>query len=277
MSGAFSSSPPVTDFVVDVSEAQALFFEDNGYLVIECVTTQVELDWLREVYDALIARPRSGFLDKVFDLTRPYGSTAEPSLGQLLFPERLVPAVRETAMWQNAKRIATRLLAVAQQEVESWGHLLFKAAEHGGETPWHQDEAYWDIYLDYHAVGAWMPLDDVNIDNGCLWFLPGSHRREVLPHRHLGDDARVHVLELDVDADVSEAVAVPLSAGGMSFHHPRMLHHARANVTSSIRRAWANEYQTVPVKRDRPADRPWVTEGHRALAESLERSKSGKS
>ena len=119
-----------------------------------------------------------------------------------------------------------------------------------------------------------MALDDVSIDNGCLWFLPGSHRLDVVPHRHLGDDARVHVLELNVQADVSEAVAVPLSAGGMSFHHPRTLHHSRANITPSIRRAWANEYQTAPVKRDEPADRPWVTEGRRALAESFERSKS---
>ena len=274
MSDEVVASPPVTDFVVDIGEAETSFFAENGYLAIECVTTQTELDWLRDVYDTLLARPRSGFLDTVFDLARPYGSLEEPSLGQLLSPERIVPAVRETAMWQNAKRIATRLLTVAEDAVESWGHLLFKAAEHGGEIPWHQDEAYWSIDLDYHAVGAWMPLDDVNIDNGCLWFLPGSHRRDVLEHRHLGDDPRVHVLELNVDVDVGEAVAVPLTAGGMTFHHSRTLHYSRANITHSIRRAWANEYQTAPVKRDEPADRPWVTDGQRALAESFKRSKA---
>jgi hypothetical protein len=264
-------SPPQTDFVVDICGDETAFFAKNGYLAIPRMTTDDELEWLRGVYDALIGQPRSGFPDKVFDVTRPYGYDDAPRLGQLLFPERFVPQIRQTSMWRNAKRIATRLLAVHEDAVESWGHLLFKVPGEANETPWHQDEAYWDVKLDYHAVGAWMPLDEAGIDNGCLWFLPGSHRRDVLPHRHLDDDPSVHVLELSGDVDVADPVAVPLAAGGMSFHHPRTLHYSRANAGTSIRRAWANEFQTAPVERDAPADRPWVIDGERALAQRLGR------
>ena len=28
-------------------------------------------------------------------------------------------------------------------------------------------------------VGLWFPLDDATLENGCLWFVPGSHRRPV--------------------------------------------------------------------------------------------------
>ena len=54
---------------------------------------------------ALLAMPATGYLDGIFDLSRPYGSTAQPQLGQLLLPERFVTRVHETSFWQNASRI----------------------------------------------------------------------------------------------------------------------------------------------------------------------------
>jgi hypothetical protein len=43
------------------------------------------------------------------------------------------------------------------------------------------------------------------------------------------------------------------------------LHHSRPNTTERDPRAYANEYQTRPVKRDVPADRPWISEGRKAF------------
>lgn len=258
-------APPRSDFHVDIGQRELGFYAENGYLALDRITTAAELEWLTEVYDTLITQPRSGFPDAVFDLAAPYGTTAPPRLGQLLFPERLVPDIRETSMWRNARRIAARLLAVPDDDIEHWGHILYKEGGGGNETPWHQDEAYWDFALQYHAIGAWMPLQDVDVDNGCLWFVPGSHRGDVLNHRHLRDDPAIHVLETTEAVDTGAAVAVPLPAGGMSFHHPRLLHYSGANASGQIRRAWANEFQTTPVKRDKPADRPWVTAGIEAL------------
>ena len=257
---------------VDVGEAEVDFYQRNGYLAIERITTDEELEWLRRVYDDLISRPRDGFLDGVFDLTRSYGTTDEPKVGQLLAPERFVPEIRETAMWKNAHRIASRLLQVDPSKVENWGHLIFKTPNSREATPWHQDEAYWGVKNDYRALGAWFPLDDVFIENGCMWFLPGSHKNEVLPHKHGGgNDPSVHILEIDVPYDTSAGVPVPLKAGGMTFHHCRTLHYAGPNLTSGMRRAWANEYQTTPVRRDVPANRPWVDAGKQALMDSMAR------
>jgi Phytanoyl-CoA dioxygenase (PhyH) len=267
------ASPPATNFEVDIGDAECDFYERNGFLVIDKVSTPTEIDWLRDVYDELISRPASGFLDGVFDLTAPYGTRATPSVGQLLFPERWVPAIRATAMWNNARRIATRLLGAGAQ-VESWGHIIFKSPNTGRETPWHQDEAYWDAALSYHAVGSWMPLQDVDVDNGCLWFLPGTHRGRIHPHRHLGNDPAVHILEVVEPVDTTDAVPVPLAAGGMTFHHPRLLHYAGRNAKGGVRRAWANEFQTAPVKRRVPAHRPWVLDGLRAMSERQAQSRS---
>ena len=260
---------PASDFEADIGDAEIAFYADNGYLAVPRVTDDAELEWLREVYDALIAVKPTGLLDGVFDLARPYGATDAPLLGQLLVPERLVPQIRKTAMWRNARRIASRLLGAL--ELESWGHLIFKGANSPAETPWHQDEAYWDVTKDFNALGTWCALDKVDTNNGCLWFVPGSHKGEVLAHRHGGGDPKVHVLEFSEAVDTSAGVAVPLEAGGMTFHHARTHHYAGVNKTARIRRAWANEFQTPPQPRAVPKEFPWVAEGRKAHAEEIAR------
>jgi ectoine hydroxylase-related dioxygenase (phytanoyl-CoA dioxygenase family) len=108
-----------------------------------------------------------------------------------------------------------------------------------------------------------LPLDDVDTTNGCMCFLPGTHLGDVLPHRHIDDDPSVHGLVTD-HADPSGMVAVPLRAGGATFHHPRTLHHTPPNATDRYRRAVAVEHQTPPTPRATRAVRPWVDEGKAA-------------
>jgi ectoine hydroxylase-related dioxygenase (phytanoyl-CoA dioxygenase family) len=264
-------TPPAIDHCVDVTAEQIDAYHRDGYVVLRQVAPAEEVAWLTRAYDALIAAPRSGFVDTVFDVAAPYGSMAPPKLGQLLFPERRVPGLALTSMYRNARRIAGRLLGMDDAAIQHWGHILFKTGAGGNVTPWHQDEAYWDVRFDYAAIGAWIPLTDVDVDDGCLWFVPGSHKGEVMPHRHLGGDPAVHALELAAPADLAAAVPVPLAAGDMSFHHPRTLHYAGENRSGRIRRAWANEFQSAPIPRAVPADRPWVTAGEQALAERWKR------
>jgi hypothetical protein len=258
--------PPAADLVVDICDDDVEFYREHGYLVCNEISPPEEIAWLDEVYDWFLAQPRTGFLDGVFDLVSPYGTLQTPKVGQLLMPEQKLPQLRETALWKNARRIARCLLGVLDEQVENWGHLIYKSPHCDSETPWHQDEAYWDASKDYQALGCWVPLQDVDESNGCLWFLPGSHRSDVMHHRHYGDDPAVHILEIAEAVDTSAAVPVPLPAGAASFHHSRLLHFAGPNSSGAIRKAWANEFQTAPVQRRTPHDRPWVQAGRDAMA-----------
>ena len=201
-----------------------------------------------------------GFEGGYFDLARPYDAEVPTSCPRSSSREYRFPELRDTQFWANARAVTARLLGVDEADLYGWGHMIDKPPRHGHETPWHQDESYWDPAFDYRAVGAWLALDDVDEDNGCMCFIPGSHRGEVLEHRHIGDDPAVHGLWTE-HADPSTAVAVPLMAGGATFHHPRTLHHTPPNRTDRRRRAYANEFQTKPVRRAEPAVRPWVADG----------------
>jgi hypothetical protein len=263
-SGAIAAAPPKAppSFHVEIGEEQVRDFRRQGFLAVERITTDEEVAWLRAVWEDLFADRRTWF-----DVSQPYGVFEDARLGQMIFPEARAPALRETLYFRNARRIAARLLGEDEAGLHAWGHMVLKPARNGHATPWHQDESYWEPEFEYKAVGAWLPLEDVNAENGCMCFLPGSHEGALLPHRHVGDDPRVHLLEVAAEIDTSSRVEVPLRVGGATFHHYRTLHSTAGNRSPYPRRAFANEFQTPPVKRAVRADRPWLDAGKRTWAE----------
>src|SRR5262249_53369511 len=87
------------------------------------------------------------------------------------------------------------------------------------------------------SMSIWIPLQDVTRENGCLSFNDGSHEWEVLEHRSIGGDERVHGLELVDDAGIQKAVEWPLSSGGCNLQCNRTAHYAGPNKTGAPRRA----------------------------------------
>ena len=80
-----------------------------------------------------------------------------------------------------------------------------------------------------------MPLQPADQTNGCMSFIPGSHRGPIVTHRSPHGDNRVNGLEA-MDFDKSNAVTCPVPAGGATFHHFRTLHGAGGNYSASPRR-----------------------------------------
>lgn len=253
---------PSEDLQVDVTDEQVAEFHERGFTHVERLTTDAEVEWLRDRFDDIFSPDNRvgglGAAGAVFDASRPMGSPieGEPDLGQAIGPEALIPSLLDTLAHRNAKRIAARLLGVDVAACQSWTHMIDKPPRHGHETPWHQDEAFWELDLGYHACAVWLALDDVDVDNGCMQFLPGSHTGGIVTHRHLYDDPLVSALVID-DVDPSAAVAVPLAAGGATFHTQRTMHHTGPNRTDRRRRAYAMEVQLPPVRIDPPKVHPW--------------------
>jgi hypothetical protein len=256
------SPTPTDDLAVELTPDQVAEFHEQGFTHVERLTTDAELEWLRERFAEVFDPANENVLGGYFDASRPLGSTAErsgpPVLPQSIRPELRRPELLGTIAHRNAMRIAAQLLDRPLDGLESWTHMIDKPPRTGHETPWHQDEAFWELDLGYHACAIWLALDDVDVDNGCMTFLPGSHRGGVVPHRHLDDDPMVSVLLID-DLDTSRAVPVPLRAGGATFHTQTTMHHTGPNRTDRRRRAYAIEVQVPPWRLDVPKVHPWKT------------------
>jgi hypothetical protein len=254
---------PERDFEVELSAGAVREFEERGFVAIPRITSDEELAWLGELYELVFAERLQAVPGGYFDLSRPYDSAGEDLQPQVLTPETRFPALRKTAFFRNGRTLAARLLGVESSAVRGWGHMIRKPPRIGAPLPWHQDEAYWDPAFDYRALGCWMPLDPATPESGCMRFIPGSHRGEVREHRHVGDDPTVHALVTE-DVDESQAILLPLRAGGAIFHHCRMVHSSLPNRSERVRRAYANEFQLEPVPRTPVPRRPWIEDGKRA-------------
>ena len=241
-------SPPPSSFDVRPTEDDVAFFAENGFLVVERLTTDEELTWLERVFDAVMSE-----VPRVFEPGRDGHDEGPPQIQQLIAPEVEFPELLETTYLRNARHFAAALLEVREADLVSWGHMIVKPPRRSRVAPWHQDEAYWQPELDYHAVGAWLPLHEVTVERGAMQFIPGSHKGPLLEHHHMGDPAG-NLLEAD-GVEPSRAQPCPLPAGGATFHHHRTLHYTASNTTDLPRKAFPMELRWPRAAAPKPGAR----------------------
>jgi phytanoyl-CoA hydroxylase len=118
---------------------------------------------------------------------------------------------------------------------------------------WHQDEAFYRKPEDPHThsqarMSVWVPLQDADERNGCLWVVPGSHRwgLEDFTWQETGTcQKRIDRWEY---AD-QHAVSLPARAGSVVLFSAWTWHHSKHNQTAGIRRAFIVSYQEATVPR----------------------------
>lgn len=242
--------------IPDLSAGQIDHFQEHGYLAIDALTTQDEISVMRDLYDDLFARQTGRGSGDHFDLAGPDEDGKPAHLPQLLNPAKYAPEFADLQCRRSALAMARQLLG--EQTMAQGDHAILKPAGSGATTPWHQDEAYWNPDLEYRALSVWIPLQEATLANGCMHFIPGSHRLEVLPHHAINHDPRIHGLEVDDPVDTTHAVPCPLPPGGATFHLSRTLHYTGANRTESPRRAYILMFGVPP--RPHPGTRrfPWL-------------------
>ncbi|QDS87591.1 Phytanoyl-CoA dioxygenase (PhyH) [Rosistilla ulvae] len=141
-------------------------------------------------------------------------------------------------LWNPAFTVAASQLLGGS--VRFWHDQLFcKPAHHGGVVAWHQDYSYWTRTQPMAHLTCWIGLDDATADNGCLQYVPGSHRWPLLPITGLAGDMQAigEVLSEDQMAQLMNPTAIELKAGECAFHHPLLVHGSFANRTERPRRA----------------------------------------
>jgi len=149
---------------------------------------------------------------------------------------RIAPGFHDI-LWNPAFTVpASQLLDGA---VRFWHDQLFcKPARHGGVVAWHQDYSYWTRTQPMAHLTCWIALDDATPDNGCLQYVPGSHRWDLLPVTGLaGDMDAIQSVLRDEQRAAFKPVAIELKRGEASFHHPLMVHGSYENRTDGPRRA----------------------------------------
>ncbi len=219
-----------------LSEAQLEFYAQHGYLAGIQVLNDEQIEALRGELAELVEPNHDGS-----ELWHEYHSNESGDPNAILFHAlgawRIRPAMHDL-LWNPAFLMpASQLLGGAA--VRFWHDQLFcKPAHDGGVVAWHQDYSYWQRTKPMGHLTCWMGLDDSTIENGCLQYVPGSHRWELLPRTDLANDMEaIKQVLTDEQKAMFQPVAIELKAGQCAFHHPMILHGSYANRSERPRRA----------------------------------------
>jgi ectoine hydroxylase-related dioxygenase (phytanoyl-CoA dioxygenase family) len=214
----------------ELSPEQIDFYGGNGYLVHENLLTPDELNHWRQVVDeAVRRRDRRHLPTRSFNNENEYYSNIFIQCVNLWQDN---PQVRQLALSEQLGQMAVQLEDVDTMRL--WqDHALYKEP-HANATSWHLDNPYFSFYS-RQSISIWIALDDTTMQNGCLYFLPGTHRTATFDNidinENMNDLFRVYPQWSEI-----EPVSAPIKAGSCTFHNGLTAHAAGPNMTTHTRR-----------------------------------------
>ncbi|WPP51215.1 phytanoyl-CoA dioxygenase family protein [Catalinimonas niigatensis] len=220
-----------------LSEEQITFFHQNGYLSNIRLLDEWQVDQLNEEL-AAITEPSHPGNSLFYEFHSNESTDPNAVLFHSLGHWRITPGFHDV-LWNPAFVMAASQL-LGNQSVRFWHDQLFcKPAHHGGVVAWHQDYSYWTRTQPMQHLTCWTGLDDANVDNGCLYYVPGSHRWGLLDKPELAGDME-GLMDYLTEEQKTEFKPVPIEMkkGYATFHHPLMVHGSYANQSPHSRRAF---------------------------------------
>lgn len=244
-------------------------FREQGYCIIRSALSRADITQVRmisaELYERKAGLQRGDFLDLAGDDSDPEAAT----LPQILMPVHYAPQLAQTNLRSAAELIGRGVYgALAEYQGE---HLIAKPPGTGSPTLPHQDEAFWDPKLRYDCISIWIPLQDVDERNGCLYFAPGSHLRGIRDHRLAAGETKSNSFELN--GRIGEFTPEPMRAGDISIHHCRTIHGAGSNYSNEHRYAYIYGFGIRPQAAGRSRRFAWQ---EKQATLRMERARAGR-
>ena len=227
-----------------LTKQQIHSYQENGFLLVEGFLNEEELSFWREAVTESIQQ-RNGkkfakgdtqvgeddginkdadYYGKVFDQMLNLWQTND-SVKKIMLDERIGKMVANLAGWEG-----TRI----------WHDQALIKRPWANPTSWHLDTPFWS-FSDRRAMSIWVALDDATMENGCLYFIPGSYHTTTFDNPGIGKNMDA-IFDFYPQFAQSKSVSVPMKAGSCSFHNGLTIHGAGANMTNGFRRAMTCAY-----------------------------------
>ncbi|MGG4034263.1 phytanoyl-CoA dioxygenase family protein [Paenibacillus cisolokensis] len=229
-----------------VTQEDVLFFRENGYWVSPKLFSESELEEMIEhqekIYRAEYELGREPWSTwKAGDNPRSLRKTDNAHWSD--------PVLRRVATHPVIGEIAARLMNA--DKIALWhDQLLYKPGRadrrHTANVGWHQDYVYWQCCAEPSLVTAWVAFTDVDLSNGCMQVVPGSHKWGLVKVNDFFEqnlEKQQEQMELP-DGQAFRPVPLVMKAGQVSFHHALTIHGSGPNTTDSPRRSMAVHLMT---------------------------------
>jgi len=221
------------------------FFLDNGYVVVPNLVTPAELAQMRSTIDEIqagrVSLQSKGYNMKDVNFEPGAGGAAvaaKPVLRKLTELASHDEFFRSIASKKEIVDVVAELTGQAQHVNLYSDQAFLKPAFNGSEKPLHQDNSYFRVEPMDHGVTCWLAIDDATVENGCMNYIPASHKLGLIPHKAIPNTPHL----VPEQGNLNPEVPCSIPAGAAIFHHLLCLHSSKANNSPNSRRAWAMHY-----------------------------------
>lgn len=220
-------------------------YRKNGFVVIDNLLTLAELaEWRSAVEEAVAERGgikipgtdiKTGNDDGINKEDADYFANV---FDQLLNLWQTNGRVRKLMMSDQLGEMACRLSGA--RGIRIWHDQALIKRPWANPTTLHLDAPFWS-FSSPDSLSIWVALDDATLENGCLYFLPGSHTKT--GYQNIGITSNMNaIFQVYPQLTSFAAVATPIRAGSASFHNGLCIHGAGPNMTPRPRRAMTCAY-----------------------------------
>ncbi|WP_395094611.1 phytanoyl-CoA dioxygenase family protein [Armatimonas sp.] len=230
----------------ELSGAQIASYRENGFLVIENFLDANELaHWqntTQEAVDQRLAMTAAGV--KSTETNRILSNQQNPdSYYAQVFTQCIKllethAGMKELMLDPRLGELAATLAGI--EGIRIWHDQALFKPPFGNPTGWHLDNPYWS-FSTRDTLSLWVALDDATLGNGCMWYIPGSHKTATWENSGIGQNMS-DLFKVYPQWREIEPVACPCPAGSAVFHNGLTAHGAGANMTNKPRRAMTCGY-----------------------------------
>lgn len=227
-----------------LNQEQIDFYQQNGYLVIEDFLGAEELaHWRNSVSEAITERKGIKIPGKSVMLGESDGINEDAAYYSKVFDQLL-------NLWQTNEKMRDIMLDArigkmaaelsGAEGIRIWHDQALIKRPWANPTSWHLDTPFWS-FSDRRAISIWVALDDATLQNGCMYFIPGSHQHTSFENPGIGKNMDL-IFDFYPQFRQSASVPIPVKAGSCTFHNGLTIHGAGANMTPGFRRAMTCAY-----------------------------------
>ena len=212
-------------------------FREQGFFVLDSALGVDDLSMLRDECERLVTA-REAEMDRlgveVIDLDHRgsryflHGYDTSARLRSFLTSE-LMTGVARTALGDTVHLFNEQFVV--------------KAADRGLRFAWHQDSGFID-YAHEPYLTCWIPLDDVDADNGTVWLLPYARAGTRTAVDHVRDPDTNDLIGYHGEDPGDPLI---LRAGSMACFSSTLFHRSGPNTTGRTRRAYVAQYSARPI------------------------------
>jgi len=227
-----------------LNEKQIQSYRENGFIVIEDFLSPDELEqWRKSVTTAVEERAGIKIPGKDIKTGEADGINEDSDYFAKVFDQLLNlwqtnASVKKLMIDQRIGKMASQLSGA--NGIRIWHDQALIKRPWANPTAWHLDTPFWS-FSDKQAISIWVALDDATLENGCLYFIPGSHKLTNYDKITIGRNMD-GIFEVYPQLKNLKTTAAPMKAGSCSFHNGLTIHGANANMTPGFRRAMACAY-----------------------------------